>query len=126
MTITDCPGFHIPHCRIELTVHSRAILKVVKSMCNGIKKIKSTLIKCHTNVNSIPFTQLPHKFSYIVVILIHNHFESPNINLYPNKCIDSKRPTASVPPLTLITNSMDRLMCCRSAYKKRKVRDNSE
>jgi hypothetical protein len=53
-----------------LTVHSRAILKVVKSMCNGIKKIKCTFMKCHTKVNSIPFTQLPHKFSYIVAILI--------------------------------------------------------
>jgi hypothetical protein len=63
---------------ISLTVHSRAILKVVKSMCNGIKKIKCTLMKCHTNVHSITFTQLPHKFSYIVAILIHNHFESPN------------------------------------------------
>jgi hypothetical protein len=31
-----------------------------------------------------------------------------NINLYTNKCIDSKRPTASVPAPTLITNSMDR------------------
>jgi hypothetical protein len=35
-------------------------------------------MKCHTNVNSIPFTQLPHTFSYIVAILIHNHFELPN------------------------------------------------
>jgi hypothetical protein len=34
-------------------------------------------MKYDTNVNSIPFTQLPHKFSYIVAILIHNHFESP-------------------------------------------------
>jgi hypothetical protein len=24
-------------------------------------------------------TELPHKFSYIVAILIHNYFESPNI-----------------------------------------------
>jgi hypothetical protein len=48
-------------------------------MCNGIKKIKCTLMKCHTNVNSIPFTQLPHTFSYIVAILGHNHFESPNM-----------------------------------------------
>jgi hypothetical protein len=63
---------------ISLTVHSRAILKVVTSMCNGIKKIKCTLMKCHTNVNSIPFTQLPHKFLYIVAILIYNHFEPPN------------------------------------------------
>jgi hypothetical protein len=30
------------------------------------------------------------------------------INLYTNKCINSKRPTASVPAPTLITNSMDR------------------
>jgi hypothetical protein len=35
-------------------------------------------MKCHTNVNCTPPTQLPHKFSYIVAILIHNHFESPN------------------------------------------------
>jgi hypothetical protein len=62
--------------RIELTFHRRAILKIVKSMCNGIKKIKCTLTKCHTNVNSIPPTQFPHKFPYIVAILIHNHFES--------------------------------------------------
>jgi hypothetical protein len=48
-------------------------------MCNGIEKIKCTLMKCHTNVNSTPFTQLPHKFSYIVAILGHNHFESPNM-----------------------------------------------
>jgi hypothetical protein len=32
---------------ISLTVHSRAILEIVKSMCNGIKKIKCTLMKCH-------------------------------------------------------------------------------
>jgi hypothetical protein len=63
---------------ISLTVQSREILKVVKSMCNGIKKIKCTLMKCHTNVNSVPFTQLPHRFLYMVAILIHNHFESPN------------------------------------------------
>jgi hypothetical protein len=36
-------------------------------------------MKCHTNVNSTPPTQLPLKFSYIVAILIHNHLESPNI-----------------------------------------------
>jgi hypothetical protein len=30
------------------------------------------------NVNSTPPTQLPHKFSYIVAIFIHNHFESPS------------------------------------------------
>jgi hypothetical protein len=38
-------------------------------------------MKCHTNVNSTPPTQLPHKFSYIVAILIHNHFKSPNTSL---------------------------------------------
>jgi hypothetical protein len=31
------------------------------------------------NVNSVLPTQLPHKFAYIVAILINNHFESPNI-----------------------------------------------
>jgi hypothetical protein len=36
-------------------------------------------MKCHTNINSTPFTQLPHTFSYIVAILGHNHFESPNM-----------------------------------------------
>jgi hypothetical protein len=50
-------------------------------MCNGIEKIKCTVMKCHTNVNSTPFTQLPHKFSYIVAILGHNHFESPNMSI---------------------------------------------
>jgi hypothetical protein len=63
---------------IFLTVHCRAILKTVKSMCNDIKKIKCTLMKCHKNDNSTSSTQLPHKFSYIVAILDHNHFESPN------------------------------------------------
>jgi hypothetical protein len=53
--------------RMELTFFRR----------NGIKKIKCTHMKCHINVNSTPTTQLPHKFSYIVVIFIHNHFESP-------------------------------------------------
>jgi hypothetical protein len=51
-------------------------------MCNNIKKIKWTLMKYHKNDNSISFTQLPHKFSYIVAILGHNHFESPNIGIY--------------------------------------------
>jgi hypothetical protein len=59
---------------ISLTGQSRAILKTVKSMCNGIKTIKCTLMKCLTNVNHTPPTRLPHKFSYTVA----NHFESPN------------------------------------------------
>jgi hypothetical protein len=63
---------------ISLTVHSRAILKTVKSVCNDIKKIKCTLMKCHINDNSTSSTQLPHTFSYIVAILGENHFESPN------------------------------------------------
>jgi hypothetical protein len=33
---------------------------------------------CQRNINSTLPTQLPHKFSYIVTILGHNHFESPN------------------------------------------------
>jgi hypothetical protein len=36
-------------------------------------------MKYRTNVNSTPPTQLPHKFSYIVAILIYNHFESLNM-----------------------------------------------
>jgi hypothetical protein len=38
-------------------------------------------MKCHANDNSTSSTQLPHKFSYIVAILGHNHFESPNITM---------------------------------------------
>jgi hypothetical protein len=38
-------------------------------------------MNCQTNINYILPTQLPHKFSYIVAILIHNHFESPNIQV---------------------------------------------
>jgi hypothetical protein len=38
-------------------------------------------MNCQGNVNSTLPTQLPHKFSYIVAILGHNHFESPNICL---------------------------------------------
>jgi hypothetical protein len=39
-------------------------------------------MKRHTNINSTPFTQLPHKFSYLVAILGHNHFESPKTSQY--------------------------------------------
>jgi hypothetical protein len=35
-------------------------------------------MNCQGNVNSTLPTQLPHKCSYIVAILGHNHFESPN------------------------------------------------
>jgi hypothetical protein len=42
-------------------------------------------MKCHTNVNFTPPTQLPHTFSYIVAILIRNHFESPNTNIQNDK-----------------------------------------
>jgi hypothetical protein len=35
-------------------------------------------MNCQRNVNSTLPTQLPHKFSYIVAIHGHNHFESPN------------------------------------------------
>jgi hypothetical protein len=39
-------------------------------------------MKCHTNDNSTSSTRLPHKFSYMVAILGHNHFESPNMYYY--------------------------------------------
>jgi hypothetical protein len=38
-------------------------------------------MNCQRNINSTLPTQLPHKFSYIVAILGHNHFESPNMYL---------------------------------------------
>jgi hypothetical protein len=50
-------------------------------------------MKCHTNVNSTPPTQLLHKFSYIVAILIHNQFELLNIS----NCFEIKNP----PPVEL-------------------------
>jgi hypothetical protein len=40
--------------------------------------IQNAAQDCQGNINSIPPTQLPHKFSYIVAILGHNDFESPN------------------------------------------------
>jgi hypothetical protein len=43
-------------------------------------------MKCHTNVNFTPPTQLPHTFSSIVAILIHNHFKSPN--MYSQNVLD--------------------------------------
>jgi hypothetical protein len=48
-------------------------------------------MNCQRNVNSILPTQLPHKFSYIVAILIHNHFESPNtnVNIFREKGVKS-------------------------------------
>jgi hypothetical protein len=42
-------------------------------------------MNCQRNINSTLPTQLPHKFSYIVAILGHNHFESPNM-LCDNCC----------------------------------------
>jgi hypothetical protein len=48
-------------------------------------------MNCQRNVNSILPTQLSHKFSYIVAILIHNHFESPNtyVNIFREKGVKS-------------------------------------
>jgi hypothetical protein len=61
--------------RIELTfiltVHS---LKIVKLICNGIKKMICPLMKCHTNVNSTP-PRLPHGCSYVVAMLVHSRVE---------------------------------------------------
>jgi hypothetical protein len=39
-------------------------------------------MNCQSNVNSVLTTQLPHKFSYIVAIPIHNPFLSPDINVW--------------------------------------------
>jgi hypothetical protein len=54
-------------------VHSRTIFNIVKSMCNGIKN------QIHTYEMSYK-CQIYH--THTVTILIHNHFESPNI-----KCV---------------------------------------
>jgi hypothetical protein len=43
-------------------------------------------MNCQRNVNSTLFTQLPHKFSYVVAIFIHNNFESPNIIIFHLIC----------------------------------------
>jgi hypothetical protein len=71
--------------RVELTFPWQFIVAQFCKLSNQcvmeLKKIKCTLMKCHTNVNSTPFTQLPHTFSYIVAILGHNHFESPNMTI---------------------------------------------
>jgi hypothetical protein len=57
-------------------------------------------MNCQRNVNFILPTKLPHKFSYIVAILGHNHFESLNIQgvaqLTPQRkltCADSNNIT---------------------------------
>jgi hypothetical protein len=42
-------------------------------------------MKGRTNDNSTSSTQLPHKFSYIVAILGHNHCESPSSYLFEAK-----------------------------------------
>jgi hypothetical protein len=42
-------------------------------------------MNCQRNVNFILRTQLPHKFSYIVAILIRHHFESPNTSFLKQK-----------------------------------------
>jgi hypothetical protein len=76
--ILNHPIHRLPPHNISLTVHSRAILKIVESMCNGIKKIKCTLMKYHTNINSTP-PRHPHSFYINFPTLIHNHFESLNI-----------------------------------------------
>jgi hypothetical protein len=43
-------------------------------------------MNCQRNVNSILSTQLPHAFSYIVAILIHNHFELSNTSTLRGIC----------------------------------------
>jgi hypothetical protein len=78
-------------------------------MCNGIKKIKCAHRKCHTNINCTPPTQLPHKFSYIVAILIHNHFESPNSSFNEFVCkLGYKEPS-------LHTNELNTTFFCSTS-----------
>jgi hypothetical protein len=48
-------------------------------------------MNCQRNINSTLPTQLPHTFSYIVAILGHNHFESPNIQDVPELAPQRKK-----------------------------------
>jgi hypothetical protein len=61
---------------ICMTLHMRAF-DFLYTIAHNFQNCAT--MNCQRNVNSILPTDLPHKFSYIVAILIHNHFKSPNI-----------------------------------------------
>jgi hypothetical protein len=63
---------------ICMTFHKRAF-DFFNSITHRFDNLQNcATMNCQRNVNSTLPTQLPHKFSYIVAILGHNHFESPN------------------------------------------------
>jgi hypothetical protein len=64
--------------RIELTFFWQFIVAQFWKLSIQCTMVKKNM-KCHTVVNPTPPTRLPHKFSSIVAILIHNHFESPTM-----------------------------------------------
>jgi hypothetical protein len=64
---------------ICITFHKRAFV-FFYTIAHLFDKFQNcATMNCQRNVNCILPTQLPHKFSYIIAILIHNHFELPNI-----------------------------------------------
>jgi hypothetical protein len=60
--------------RIELTVHRRAILKIVKSICNGKKK--------QMHAHEMSSLLHPHSCHINFRAFIHNHFESLIITFF--------------------------------------------
>jgi hypothetical protein len=62
--------------RVDLcmTFHKRAF-DFFYTICAIMKCQKCQLCPTHLH------TQLPHTFSYVVAILIHNYFESPNTTI---------------------------------------------
>jgi hypothetical protein len=67
---------------ICMTFHMRAF-NFFYTIAHSLDNFQNcATMNCQRNVNSILPTELPHKFSYIVAILIHNNFESPNIFLH--------------------------------------------
>jgi hypothetical protein len=66
---------------ICMTFHKRAF-DFFNSITHWFDNLQNcATMNCQGNVNSTLSTHLPRKFSYIVVIIRHNHFESPNMLL---------------------------------------------
>jgi hypothetical protein len=57
---------------ICMTLHMRAV-NFFNTIANCLDNFQNCAPNCQRNVNSILPTELPHTFSYIVVIFIHNH-----------------------------------------------------
>jgi hypothetical protein len=66
---------------ISLTVHSRAILKIVKSMCNGIKKSNARIFESYELTDDC-FKNDTTAFHYFVFIsmISYRHFDNESAN----------------------------------------------